>query len=131
MFCLFLKVADRAVITAVLRAYDGQTLPSLPMDITLNTFLAFFTSSSKVAFTVAVNECLAQWKWNLASRARSTLYDFDRLDMASRGPWGAFLIIRKFKWRHLVTVAGCLSLISVRGFQSINLCLDGFLTSSV
>ena len=37
-----------------------------PMNITLNIFLAFFTTLTltKAAFMIAVSEALSQWKWN-------------------------------------------------------------------
>ncbi|KAK5654198.1 hypothetical protein OQA88_7629 [Cercophora sp. LCS_1] len=102
------------IIIAVLRAYEGQALPKLPMNITLNTFLAFFTSPSKAAVMAVVAEALAQWKWNLAStkEPNSKVYHFSILDSSSRGPWGSWLLIWNFKWRHVASLAAGLSLLS-------------------
>ncbi|KAK5653092.1 hypothetical protein OQA88_9190 [Cercophora sp. LCS_1] len=103
------------VIVAVLRVCEGRTLPQLPINITLNTFLAFFTTFAKASLITFVNEALSQWKWNMASAGADTkVYEFDMVDTASRGgPWGSFVLVQHFRWKHLVTVAGFLALISV------------------
>ncbi|KAK5654536.1 hypothetical protein OQA88_7165 [Cercophora sp. LCS_1] len=108
-----ISLSSFIIIVTVLRVYGSRPLPSLPMNLTLNTFLAFFATFSKAAFMTLVAESLAQWKWNLASTRHNTIHDFDLVDTASRGPWGAALMIRRFHLDHLVTIAGCLSLISV------------------
>jgi hypothetical protein len=92
------------VIVAVLGAYDGRSLPQMPMNITLNTFLAFFTTFTKAAFMTPISEALGQWKWNLFSPGSSNtrgrpLADFQVLDAASRGTWGSWMLLRNFKWR--------------------------------
>ena len=76
----------------------------MPIGITLNTFLAFFTTFTKAAFMVPISEALSQWKWNLLvvdeSKGQSrSLSIFGTLDSASRGIWGSWLILRDFKWR--------------------------------
>lgn len=47
-----------------------------------------------------------KWKWFLAPKA---LIDFETFDLASRGPWGALLLIFRVKARY---VAGQLDLIT-------------------
>jgi len=46
----------------VLAVYDGHLLPTLPMNITLNTFVAFFSTFAKSSFMIPVTEALSQWK---------------------------------------------------------------------
>lgn len=53
------------VIIVVLACYNDRPLPRLPMQITLNTFLAFFTTFTKAAFMIPISEALSQWKWNI------------------------------------------------------------------
>jgi len=107
------------VIITVLGIYDGRPLPKLPLNITLNTFLAFFTTFTKAAFMTPISEALSQWKWNALTTSGSrrkhinTLYDFEVLDSASRGTWGAWRLLCNFKWRHFVSVAAIFSIISV------------------
>ncbi|KAK0636708.1 hypothetical protein B0T17DRAFT_88058 [Bombardia bombarda] len=88
------------------------------MNITLNTFLAFFTTFTKAAFMSPISEALSQWKWNIytpngqESKGRS-LADFQVLDSASRGAWGNWTLIRNFKWRHFVSFAAVFSILSI------------------
>ena len=95
------------VIIAVLAAFDGKGLPELPMDITLNTFLAFFATFSKSSFTIPITEALSQWKWNLfafsgqGSDQSRPLADFQIVNSASRGTWGSWLLLQRFKWRYV------------------------------
>ncbi|KAK5653241.1 hypothetical protein OQA88_9140 [Cercophora sp. LCS_1] len=107
------------LIIAVLKAFDGRSLPKLPINITLNTFLAFFATSYKAAFMTVLGEIIGQWKWNMTkgggnhkSRNNNGIYKFDLLDNSSRGPWGSWLTIVNFKWRHLVSALALLSLAS-------------------
>jgi len=89
-------------IVAVLGAYNGRSLPTLPLHVTLNTFLAFFTTLCRASFITPITEAFGQWKWNLLTqdgRGRTrTLADFEALDSASRGTWGAWKVLRNFKW---------------------------------
>ena len=81
-----------------MRAYDGESLPNLPLHVTLNTFLAFFTTLTKACFMIAVAEALSQWKWNWFAAGRP-LNDFQTFDMASRGPWGSLLLLKMVRGR--------------------------------
>ncbi|KAK0753190.1 hypothetical protein B0T18DRAFT_385298 [Schizothecium vesticola] len=106
------------IITTVLAVHNGKALPEMPIGITLNTFLAFFTTFTKAAFMVPISEALSQWKWNLLvvdetkgqSRSLST---FGTLDSASRGIWGSWMVLRDFKWRHFISLAAFFSMISI------------------
>jgi hypothetical protein len=105
------------VIVAVLGAYDQRSLPQLPLHVTLNTFLAFFTTLCKAAFMTPITEAFSQWKWNLLAqngqgRTRS-LADFEVLDSASRGTWGSWKVLRNFKWQHFVSLAAFFSILSI------------------
>lgn len=68
---------------------------------------------------IPINEALSQWKWNAITpgnphrRYTGTLYNFEVLDSASRGTWGAWRLLRNFKWRHFVSVAALFSVVSV------------------
>jgi len=72
------------------------------MNITLNTFLAFFATITKSSFMIPIAEALSQWKWNLFAAQRGqarSLADFQTLNAASRGTWGSWALVRRFKWR--------------------------------
>ncbi|KAH8897278.1 hypothetical protein GQ53DRAFT_837938 [Thozetella sp. PMI_491] len=113
-----LLICDVVIVT-VLAVFDGHALPNLPMDITLNTLLAFLTTCTKAAFMVPVGEAVSQWKWNIfassspAGLSGRPLADFQVLDAASRGTWGSWILIRRFKWKHFVSFAAVFSLLSI------------------
>ncbi|KAK0623596.1 hypothetical protein B0T14DRAFT_495052 [Immersiella caudata] len=116
VFCV-LSLCSFIIIVAVLGAYDQKSLPQLPLHVTLNTFLAFFTTLCKAAFMTPITEAFSQWKWNLLSqsgqgRTRS-LADFEVLDSASRGTWGSWKVLRNFKWQHFVSLAAFFSILSI------------------
>jgi len=71
------------------------------MQITLNTFLAFFTTFTKAAFMIPISEALSQWKWNIYASGLPSrpLADFQVLDAASRGVWGSWMLFRNFRWK--------------------------------
>ncbi|KAK5653091.1 hypothetical protein OQA88_9189 [Cercophora sp. LCS_1] len=74
-------------IMAALRAFEGRALPNLPMDITLNTFVAFFATACRHSFITVIQESLAQWKWNMASSASRDTTVHDPLeDVVLDGP---------------------------------------------
>ncbi|KAK0646425.1 hypothetical protein B0T16DRAFT_458346 [Cercophora newfieldiana] len=118
VFCL-LSLLSFVVIVAVLGAYDGQSLPQLPLHVTLNTFLAFFTTLCKAAFMTPITEAFSQWKWNLLTQKENgqgrtrSLADFEVLDSASRGTWGSWKVLRNFKWQHFVSLAAFFSILSI------------------
>lgn len=68
------------------------------MHITLNTFLAFFTTFTKATFMLPVAECISQWKWNWFTEEKPVI-DFQTFDRASRGFTGSLLLLRKLKWK--------------------------------
>ena len=90
----FLPIA----ILDVLAHFDGKVPPAWPFGATLNTFLAFFSSISKMAFMVSVVQGLGQlrWLWFLGPKHKP-LHDFHVFDEASRGAYGSFRLLLQFK----------------------------------
>jgi len=80
--------------------------------MTLNTFLAFFTTFTKAAFMNPVVECISQWKWNWFHQDRS-LVDFETFDKASRGVLGSVVLLKLLKWRHVATLGALISVIGI------------------
>ncbi|KUJ07908.1 uncharacterized protein LY89DRAFT_725615 [Mollisia scopiformis] len=111
-FCV-LSLSSLIVITTVLRAYDGKALPNLPMSITLNTFLAFFTTLTKATFMLSVAEAISQWKWNMLKNKERPLTDFLAVDSASRGMWGSFWIMGRFRMNHVAILGAVISLLGM------------------
>jgi len=85
------------VIIAVLAIYDQKDLPKWPLGITLNVFLAFFTSLAKVGLMIPVMEGLGQQRWNWFSRRPRRLTDFELFDRAGRSAFGSLKLFFAFK----------------------------------
>lgn len=84
----------------MLRVYDGTKLISLPLNITLNAFLSFFTTLAKAAFMIPVAEAMSQWKWNMygTNRAGWPMNDFNMIEQASRGTLGSLRLLLRYRW---------------------------------
>jgi len=87
-----------AAIAAVLIVYDGKPIPSLPLGITLNTYTSVVSSVVKAALLIPTAEVLGQSKWEWF-RKPQRLSDFEALDDASRGPWGALTLLLRRRCR--------------------------------
>ncbi|KAI0534816.1 hypothetical protein GGR58DRAFT_504911 [Xylaria digitata] len=75
----------------VLTVYDGKTVFSWH-GVTLNAIVSILATSSKASMLLAVEELISQWKWILFHTPR-TLWDFERIDSASRGPLGSLAVM--------------------------------------
>ncbi|OHF01925.1 hypothetical protein CORC01_02803 [Colletotrichum orchidophilum] len=111
VFCIFLSVSSFFLIVAVLCSYDQQPLPDWPLNITLNTFLAFFTTLAKAAFMLPVSVAISQsqWSWFLKDRP---LHDLHLFDQASRGPWGSVMLLKRIRYTHFVSLGAVLMVVS-------------------
>ncbi|KAK3328651.1 hypothetical protein B0T19DRAFT_462302 [Cercophora scortea] len=98
---ILVSLSSFSVILVVLLIYDGRALPRLPLNITLNTLVAFFSSLSKAAFMIPVAEAISQCKWNWF-RTDKPLSDFETFDVASRGFWGSVTLLGRLRWRQAV-----------------------------
>ncbi|KAI1762730.1 hypothetical protein GGR53DRAFT_468075 [Hypoxylon sp. FL1150] len=92
--CILVSMVSLLAIIGVLRAYDQSSLPQLPFKITLNSYLAFFTTLTKAALIPPVAEALSQIKWNWFHVDRP-LKDIQILDAASRGTVGSLLVLAR------------------------------------
>jgi hypothetical protein len=93
---VFVSLCAIAAIVVLLLLVDGQTLPKLPLSITVNTYVSFFATIAKGTMLVAVNESISQLKW-LWFREPRTLQDIQVFDDASRGPLGAVRLMFRTK----------------------------------
>ncbi|KAM0816194.1 hypothetical protein AB5N19_01995 [Seiridium cardinale] len=111
------SVACVIAIVTVLHNFDGRQPPKWGDGITLNTFIAFFSSIAKLALLIPVIEGLGQLKWLwFASRPRA-LEDFQLFDQATRGGLGCIKLLFKLKGP-----LGCLGALII---------LSGFFTSTL
>lgn len=82
-------------IIGILIIYDGHGIPSWPLGLTINGFVIVFSNLAKSALLLSTAEALGQLKWNWFGQESRPLMFFEWIDMASRGPWGALLLLIK------------------------------------
>lgn len=108
---LLLSFAMLAAIIVTLVVHRDRSLPQWPGLISINSLIAIFTSILKASLILPVAEGrklmdflrmrnlheigLGQLKWQWFRETRP-LIDLDRLDSATRGPWGSLLVL----WTH-------------------------------
>ncbi|KAK6212227.1 hypothetical protein QIS74_10181 [Colletotrichum tabaci] len=105
------RTCSHPAVIVVLDNYDQQPLPDWPLSMTLNTFLAFFTTLSKAAFMLPVSVAISQSQWGWLRKNRP-LYDLHVFDQASRGPWGSIMLLWRIRHRHFVTLGAFLMIVS-------------------
>ncbi|KAK7744662.1 hypothetical protein SLS53_003550 [Cytospora paraplurivora] len=72
--------------------HQGLPHPQWPYHITINALISVFTAIFKMALMTPIAEGISQFKWLWYNRPRE-LADIERLDQASRGAWGSFLLL--------------------------------------
>jgi hypothetical protein len=65
--------------------------------ITLNTVIAILIGAGKASLLFAMEAVIGQWKWISFCNSDQFLINFERLDRASRGPWGNLQMIWRWK----------------------------------
>ncbi|KAI9898035.1 hypothetical protein N3K66_006395 [Trichothecium roseum] len=84
-------LATFAALCAMLAAFDGRAVFEWK-SITLNTIVSTLAVVMKALLLFTTAECIGQWKWILFCGGQRTLMDFERIDLASRGPLGSFYL---------------------------------------
>lgn len=111
---LLLATLAFAAIVITLGIHRDKPLPQWPSLISINSLVAIFTAIMKATLMVPVVEGLSQLKWVWFRHAESKpLDDFEAFDMASRGPWGSFLLMLKLRCRHLAVVGAFIMIVSL------------------
>ncbi|RTE84812.1 hypothetical protein BHE90_000647 [Fusarium euwallaceae] len=108
---LLLSFSCFILIIVVLAHFDQKGLPDWPLSITLNSFLAFFTTLIKATFMLPVSTAISQTKWSWFLQDRP-MYDFHILDQASRGVRGSFMLLWRAHFRSFVSLGACIVIIS-------------------
>ena len=90
LFALLALVA----IVILLAARKDKPLPNWPSVLNINSLVAIFSSISKAALLLSISGCIGELKWIWFAKPQR-VSDFDRFDSASKGPWGALLLLFK------------------------------------
>ena len=73
----------------------------------LLTLVSIFGKIASAALIVPTSEALGQLKWNWFQKSNA-MWDFEIFDKASRGPWGAALLLFRTKGRSLAALGALL-----------------------
>jgi len=92
ILAIIASVASLAGLAFLLAAFDKQPIFDFH-GVTLNTLVSVLSTLSKAALTLCVAESVSQWKWILFARGERRLIDFERIDWASRGLRGSWILL--------------------------------------
>lgn len=79
--------------------YNGKEIPKWPLGVTFNGFISVFSVCAKASLILPTAEGIGQLKWPHFKENAGPMMDFERIDLASRGPWGALLLLGRFLGR--------------------------------
>lgn len=109
---LSLAYVSFGAIIITLLTHQDLPLPKWPSLISINTLVAVFTAIMKASMLLPIAEGVSQLKW-LWFRETRPLIDLERLDLASRGPWGCFLLLVKRHTNHLAVLGALITIIAM------------------
>lgn len=93
LFSWVISFCCTAAIIVVLLIYNDKKQPQYIIPgITMNAYIAVFAAISKAALILPVSEAIGQLKWTWFQN-ESRLSNFFVFDAASRGPWGALMLL--------------------------------------
>ena len=99
-------------IIATLYPHQGKPLPKWPYHLSVNTVISIYVVILKSTILLVATEGLGQLKWKWFERSRP-LQDLVQYDDATRGPLGAFSLIRRLHLRHPLSSTGALIILLV------------------
>lgn len=112
LLSVILSVSCLIALVIILRVYEGRSLPDWPLGITLNTLVAVLSTIMEASMMVPVAACISQLKW-IWFRRPNALNDFDSFDMASRGPWGALLLLYRISFKGFVALGALVTILAL------------------
>lgn len=80
-----------AGLVTLLAIFDGRSVWDWK-SITLNTVVSTISLLLRALLLYPMAEAIGQWKWILFERSERSLIDFERIDLASRGPLGGLYL---------------------------------------
>ncbi|KAI1688577.1 DUF3176 containing protein [Pyrenophora tritici-repentis] len=98
------SVLSMGAIVAIYLRINGSSLSSSGTALTFANILGKISSA---ALIIPTSEALGQLKWNWFNNSKA-MWDFEIFDKASRGPWGAALLLFRTKGRSLAALGALL-----------------------
>ncbi|KAF2830654.1 hypothetical protein CC86DRAFT_463914 [Ophiobolus disseminans] len=104
-------------IIATLYVLQDRPSTKWPFDgvgLTLNAFVSILSRVAGAALLLPVAEALGQLKWIWFIRGDSKkMWDFEMFDNASRGPWGAFLLLIHTKGKTIAALGALVTIFAL------------------
>lgn len=93
LLSLFVSTSCIGAIMGILAHYNGRKLPDWSYGLTINGIISILAVIAKSALILSVAEALSQLKWCQFWNRERPVLDFERFDLASRGPWGSLTML--------------------------------------
>jgi hypothetical protein len=90
------------LVVVILVAVEDTPLADWKHDISPNSLIAICTTVGRAALMVPIASCLGQLKWRHIRRRPQKLVHLQLFDAASRGPWGALVMLTTMRARAIV-----------------------------
>lgn len=88
-----------SAILALLVYINNMRLSHWKLPVSPAAVVSVLAAIVRAPLGFAISSCLAQAKWNWFKKRPDSLVTFDRLDDASRGPWGSLWLVLWVKAR--------------------------------
>jgi hypothetical protein len=109
---LAFSIGCLTTLVGLLSVYDGQETPSLPYSITLNALVSILATAAKSSMLFAIAGTLGQLKWAWFADSRE-LSDIQTFDDATRGPWGAIVLLCSRSIRPLASLGAAITILAL------------------
>lgn len=93
---------------ATIYSYVGKPSPDWPKWLSLNTVVSIYALLLKLSVLLVAAEGIGQLKWHWFSNTNRPLYDMVKYDDATRGPYGALMLLWRLRMEHMLASLGAL-----------------------
>ncbi|KAI0431531.1 hypothetical protein F5Y09DRAFT_304356 [Xylaria sp. FL1042] len=123
VYCLICLAAAIALVV-LLFTYNGRVEPSWGIDMQLSTILIAIMSVYRLALKAILESCISQGAWIWVSgfrkgKTEAKLEDFKMFDEASRGLYGALVLLWQMKASHFACIGSLITLL-IQGFETFS-----------
>ena len=116
VYATVLAVASTVAVVAVLISVQDKPLADWKLPIQPNSLVAVFSTIAKSALLVPIAECISQLKWSYFESPHM-LSQMEVFENASRGPWGALIMLWKIKATNTLASVGALITVLLLAFE--------------
>ena len=109
LLAVYFSIICLLALTVFLAADDGKPLANWRVastDITPNTVVSIASTLVKASILLPLAQGISRLKWTYFQRGPHPLPDIQTFDNASRGPWGAMILMLKLRGRALSATLG-------------------------